>query len=62
MTTVLLWLLVSVAGASGVSSSVPTVTVARFADLDECERVRRELMRDHWRQALRCVQARVVKD
>jgi hypothetical protein len=64
MNTILVWLLISLPGEGpGYYSNVPTTTVAEFATLDECERVRRTIMTQqnrHATQALMCIQAKVI--
>lgn len=70
--TITLWLLVSI-GYSGMRSDSPFVTVARFASVKECERVRDVLVNSpfsgnfhpdkvtDYRPDMRCVQATVAK-
>lgn len=61
MTTITIWLLISLPGISGTSSSVPTTLVERFATVTECERVRGVIQGSSIRQPMLCVQATVVK-
>lgn len=62
MTTVTLWLLVSI-GGYGYREAFPSVTVAQFATVQECERVQRVIQssNEFTRPMLRCIQAAVVK-
>jgi hypothetical protein len=60
MNTVSLWLLVSLQGYVSANSNVPATTVARFADVQECERVRLILKDAGGSSKLMCIQARVV--
>ena len=63
MTTVTLWLLISVgAGWSG-SGAMPTQVVERFASRDECVRVATDLLDlyQSGKPRLRCIEAKVAK-
>jgi len=60
MNTILVWLLVSLPGYGSNNANVPAVTVARFADLTECQRVRAVMREGGGTQPTMCIQARVV--
>ena len=59
MTTVTLWLLVSL-GVDYDKNRRPTIVVERFATVDECQRVNKVLSANIYSEPLRCVQATVV--
>lgn len=63
MTTVFVWLLISLPGCRSCTTNVPAVTIARFADQSECERVRDIVLATQYieaRQQARCIQARII--
>ncbi len=64
MSSVVLWLLVSLpGGGGGYNSNVPTASIARFADAQECERVRSVILAQRGQaasQPLMCIQAKVI--
>ena len=59
MTTVTLWLLISL-GLDTHQNRRPTIVVERFATVDECQRVNKVLSANTYSEPLRCVQATVV--
>jgi len=59
MTTVTLWLLVSL-GFDAYRNSSSTIVVERFAAVEECQRVNKVLSAATNSSPLRCVQATVV--
>lgn len=59
MTEMLVWLLINVPTGLHFNSAQPAVTVARFARVEECERVRKVLT-DAGNGKLMCIQARVL--
>lgn len=59
MAPTLMWLLVSLQHCVGISCAVPAVTVARFDNAQECERVKR-VMEEGRTSILRCIQAKVI--
>lgn len=63
MTTVTLWLLISLGRSSTKDYATPTVTVERFVSSQECERVRQVIDNSlSWGSpALRCIQATVAR-
>lgn len=62
MTTVTLWLLMSIGYDHYSAGNQPTSVVERFATLQECERVREAArVRTMGNPLLRCVQATVVR-
>jgi hypothetical protein len=59
MTTLTVWLLVSL-GNTSYQQSRPTVTIERFATLEECQRVRK-VIDGNLRPQMMCVQATVAR-
>ena len=60
MTTLTLWLLVSL-GMDHHQNRRPVVVVERFATVEECQRVKKVLSEDNYHTGvMRCVQATVV--
>ena len=60
MTTVLLWLLISMP-TDWDKNRTPATLVERFATVEECERVRKVIQGSRGEPLLKCVQAAVVK-
>lgn len=61
MTTVTLWLLVSVGAHIGYMGGAPTQVVERFATQEECVRVARSIYEPTQKARLQCVEAKVAK-
>lgn len=61
MSTINLWLLISLPGFAASYANVPTTLVERFATAQECERVLAVILGDvRGHQPMRCVQATIA--
>lgn len=60
MNTVLVWLLI--ATTSGTYESSSTSLIAKFATLDQCEHVRKNIPTKHSAVVAVCIQANVLKE
>lgn len=63
MTTVTLWLLVSVGAGWNGTGAMPTLVVERFASREACVAVATELLGlyEHGKPRLRCIEAKVAR-
>jgi hypothetical protein len=62
MTTITVWLLISIGGWAGSSAATPNVLVERFATVEECQRVAEVIKQSLANNStLRCIQATVIK-